>query len=38
MGVLTTGVFVALGIVPYIVLFYLLFGFLEDLGYLPRLQ
>jgi len=37
MGVLTTGVFVALGIVlPYIVLFYLLFGFLEDLGYLPR--
>lgn len=37
MGVLTTGVFVALGIVlPYIVIFYLLFGFLEDLGYLPR--
>lgn len=37
MGVLTTGVFVALGIVlPYIVLFYLVFGFLEDLGYLPR--
>ena len=37
MGVLTTGVFVALGIVlPYIFLFYLVFGFLEDLGYLPR--
>lgn len=37
MGVLTTGLFVALGIVlPYIVLFYLVFGFLEDLGYLPR--
>lgn len=37
MGVLTTGVFVALGIVlPYIALFYLVFGFLEDLGYLPR--
>jgi len=37
MGVLTTGVFVTFGIVlPYIVLFYLVFGFLEDLGYLPR--
>ncbi len=37
MGVLTTGVFVTLGIVlPYIVLFYIVFGFLEDLGYLPR--
>jgi len=37
LGVLTTGVFVTLGIVlPYIVLFYLVFGFLEDLGYLPR--
>ncbi|MCL6591584.1 MAG: ferrous iron transporter B [Firmicutes bacterium] len=37
MGVLTTGVFVALGIVlPYIILFYAFFGFLEDLGYLPR--
>jgi len=37
MGVLTTGMFVALGIVlPYIALFYLVFGFLEDLGYLPR--
>ncbi|NLC69486.1 MAG: ferrous iron transporter B [Clostridiaceae bacterium] len=37
MGVLTTGVFVSLGIVlPYIILFYMVFGFLEDLGYLPR--
>lgn len=37
MGVLTTGVFVVFGIVlPYIVLFYACFGFLEDLGYLPR--
>lgn len=37
MGVLTTGVFVALGIVlPYILVFYFVFGFLEDLGYLPR--
>ena len=37
MGVLTTGVFVSMGIVlPYIILFYLVFGFLEDLGYLPR--
>lgn len=37
MGVLTTGVFVALGIVlPFITLFYLVLGFLEDLGYLPR--
>ncbi len=37
MGVLTTGVFVVFGIVlPFLVLFYLIFGFLEDLGYLPR--
>lgn len=37
MGVLTTGVFVVFGIVlPYLVLFYIVFGFLEDLGYLPR--
>ncbi|MDD3840954.1 MAG: ferrous iron transporter B [Clostridia bacterium] len=38
MGVLTTGVYVAFGIVlPYIFLFYLIIGFLEDLGYLPRM-
>lgn len=37
MGVLTTGVFTAFGLVlPYIVVFYLVMGFLEDLGYLPR--
>jgi len=37
LGVLTTGMFVALGIVlPYVFLFYLVFGFLEDFGYLPR--
>ena len=37
MGVLTTGVYVALGLVlPYVLVFYLVMGFLEDLGYLPR--
>ncbi|MDI3533823.1 MAG: ferrous iron transport protein [Thermosediminibacterales bacterium] len=37
MGMLTTGVFVAFGLVlPYIILFYLVLGFLEDLGYIPR--
>lgn len=37
MGVLTTGVYVALGLVfPYVLVFYLVIGFLEDLGYLPR--
>ncbi|HHV59284.1 MAG TPA: ferrous iron transporter B [Clostridiaceae bacterium] len=37
MGVLTTGVYVSFGIVlPYVFLFYLVFGFLEDLGFLPR--
>jgi ferrous iron transport protein B len=38
MGVLTTGVFMTLGLVlPYIFVFYIVFGFLEDLGYLPRI-
>ncbi|HEY8499879.1 MAG TPA: ferrous iron transporter B [Clostridia bacterium] len=38
MGVLTTGVFLEIGIVlPYIFVFYIALGFLEDLGYLPRL-
>ena len=38
MGVLTTGVFLEIGIVlPYILIFYIVLGFLEDLGYLPRL-
>lgn len=37
MGVLTTGIFMELGLVfPYIVIFYIVLGFLEDLGYLPR--
>jgi ferrous iron transport protein B len=37
-GALTTGVYVPLALVlPYIISFYLVFGFLEDLGYLPRL-
>lgn len=38
LGVLTTGVFVALGVVlPFLAVFYLVLGFLEDSGYLPRL-
>jgi ferrous iron transport protein B len=37
-GILTTGVYIALVLVfPYFFCFYLLFGFLEDSGYLPRL-
>lgn len=37
-GMLTTGLFVPVGMVlPYVFSFYLLLGFLEDLGYLPRL-
>jgi len=37
-GLLTTGLFVPLGMVlPYILSFYIVLGFLEDLGYLPRL-
>lgn len=37
MGVLTTGVFMELGLVfPYILIFYIILGFLEDFGYLPR--
>jgi len=38
LGVLTTGVFVELGVVlPFLTVFYLALGFLEDSGYLPRL-
>jgi ferrous iron transport protein B len=38
MGLLTTGAFVAVGVVlPYLLIFYLVLGFLEDSGYLPRL-
>lgn len=37
-GLLSTGLFVPLGMVlPYILSFYLVLGFLEDWGYLPRL-
>jgi ferrous iron transport protein B len=38
MGLLSTGVYVAFGVVlPYLLVFYLVLGFLEDCGYLPRL-
>lgn len=38
MGILTTGIYVPLGMVlPYIVGFYLVLSLLEDSGYLPRL-
>lgn len=37
-GILTTGVYIAVILVfPYFISFYLLFGLLEDFGYLPRL-
>ena len=37
-GLLTTGLFVPIGMVlPYVFSFYLILGFLEDFGYLPRL-
>ncbi|MFC1944411.1 FeoB small GTPase domain-containing protein [Chloroflexota bacterium] len=37
-GVLTTGLFIPFGaVLPYVFAFYLALGFLEDLGYLPRL-
>lgn len=37
-GVLTTGLFVAIGVVlPAIIAFYLILTLLEDIGYLPRL-
>jgi ferrous iron transport protein B len=36
-GVLTTGLYIPFGVVlPYVFSFYLVLGFLEDLGYLPR--
>ncbi len=38
LGLLTTGLFVPIGMVlPYVFAFYLILGFLEDSGYLPRL-
>ena len=37
-GMLTTGIFVPIGaVLPYVFAFYLVLGFLEDSGYLPRL-
>ncbi len=37
-GLLTTGLFVPIGMVlPYVFSFYIVLGFLEDFGYLPRL-
>lgn len=37
-GILTSGVYISLVLVfPYFFSFYLVFGFLEDFGYLPRL-
>jgi ferrous iron transport protein B len=37
-GLLTTGLFVPVGMVlPYVFSFYIVLGFLEDFGYLPRL-
>lgn len=38
MGVLTTGIFIPIGLVmPYLLFFYIALGFLEDWGYLPRM-
>ena len=38
LGLLTTGVFVPIGVVlPAVIIFYLLLTLLEDIGYLPRL-
>mgnify|MGYP006284869033 CR=1 FL=1 len=38
MGVLTTGLYVPLGMVmPYLMAFYLVLSLMEDIGYLPRL-
>jgi ferrous iron transport protein B len=37
-GLLTTGLYIPLGVVlPFLIPFYLILGFLEDLGYVPRL-
>jgi len=37
-GVLTTGLYIPLvAVLPYLAAFYLVLGYLEDLGYLPRL-
>ncbi len=37
-GMLTTGLFIPFGaVLPYVIAFYLVLGFLEDFGYLPRM-
>ncbi|MFO8102160.1 MAG: ferrous iron transporter B [Dehalococcoidia bacterium] len=37
-GMLTTGIFIPFGaVLPYVIAFYLVLGFLEDFGYLPRM-
>jgi ferrous iron transport protein B len=39
LGVLTTGVYIGFAVVfPYLLAFYLVLGFMEDSGYLPRLS
>lgn len=38
-GLLTTGLYIPLvSVMPYLVAFYLVLGFMEDIGYLPRLS
>lgn len=38
-GLLTTGLYIPLGVVlPFLIPFYLVLGFMEDIGYLPRLS
>ena len=38
-GILTTGLYIPLGVVlPFLIPFYLVLGFMEDIGYLPRLS
>ena len=38
-GILTTGLYIPLGVVlPFLIHFYLVLGFMEDIGYLPRLS
>jgi len=38
LGMLTTGLYIPLGmILPFVILFYLALGLLEDIGYLPRI-
>jgi len=38
LGMLTTGLYIPLGLIlPFVILFYLALGLLEDIGYLPRI-